>query len=192
MINSWMFSKVSWVCLWWFANLGFMIFSLISVDILHRYLREPWIGTRTNLDWTGCQMWDEERLFSAATAKFLIFTKSSYECFLWFSLENVFLWFSLENVFCLHNIGAAQASQLRALGCRSGGGTELIQQWAETACVGWRELSRAEKATFVETTVLLFSPASFFGSQKISQWSLTKFEYFGLFRENSTLWGCYR
>ena len=36
-------------------------------------------------------MWDEERLFFAVTAKFLIFTKSSYECFLLFFLRMFFL-----------------------------------------------------------------------------------------------------
>ena len=37
MINSWMFSKVLWVCLWWFAELGFVIFSLISVVYIDIY-----------------------------------------------------------------------------------------------------------------------------------------------------------
>ena len=91
MINSWMFSKVSWVCLWWFADLGFVIFSLISVDILHRYLREPWKGLyNTSLEKRRGQIWIEPDARCEMSSVYFLQSQQNF----WFS-QNL-----LMNVFC--------------------------------------------------------------------------------------------
>ena len=116
MINSWMFSKVLWVCLWWFAELGFVIFSLISVVYIDIYenLEKGYItqALKRDADKSGLSWMPDVR---CGASIFCSHSKISdfHKIFIW-----MFFVFFLENVFLCH----IKADHLidRFMGCHDG------------------------------------------------------------------------